>query len=95
MTGMINGSPTEEELRNRITNQLSWRGPNDAVALLWHGYLSGLQEWGVIEIDVCERLRELLPRVGNREIAEQFLDEKLTAEQEREMEDFLQGGARI
>jgi hypothetical protein len=32
---MITSYPTEEEeLRNRITNQLGWRGPTDTVALL-------------------------------------------------------------
>jgi hypothetical protein len=30
---MITSYPTEEELRNRITNQLGWRGPTDTFAL--------------------------------------------------------------
>jgi hypothetical protein len=43
MTAMINGYPTEEELRNRITRQLGWR-ETETVALIWHGYLNGLLE---------------------------------------------------
>lgn len=43
MAAMINGYPAEEDLRNRIVRQLSWRGA-DAVALIWHGYLNGLLE---------------------------------------------------
>ena len=87
MAGMINGYPTEEELRNRITNQLARRGPSNPVALIWHGYLSALLEWGVIEVNVFARLTELLPKVGSKELYELLLDEKLSDEQEHEIED--------
>ena len=86
---MINGYPTEEELRNRITRQLGWRGATDAVALIWQGYLTALLEWGLIQVDVCDRLTALLPRVGNKELQEQVLDEPLSPEQEREMDEYL------
>jgi len=87
---MINGYPTEEELRNRIIRQIKWRGSTDPVALIWHGYLTALLEWGIVEVDVCDRLTALLPIVGSKELHEQALDEPLTPEQEREMEEFLQ-----
>lgn len=61
---MINGYPTEEELRNRITRQLEWRGSSDAVALIWRGYLAALSAWGVIEVHVFDRLSALLPDIG-------------------------------
>ena len=86
---MINGYPTEEELRNRITRQLKWRGTGDAVALIWHGYLAGLMEWGLIEVHVFDRLKTLLPQIGNKELSELFADEPLSAEQELEIENFL------
>ena len=88
MTAMINGYPTEEELRNRIVRQLSWRG-TDTVALIWHGYLSGLLEWGLIEIDVHDRLLKLLPKVGSKELYELFSDEPITPEQEAEIDEYL------
>ncbi len=86
---MITGYPTEEELRNRIFNQLNWRGPTDTVALIWHGYLGALLEWGLIEVQVFDRLSALLPKIGNKELYEMFADEPLSAEQEREVDEFL------
>lgn len=86
---MINGYPTEEELRDRITRQLEWRGKSDTVALIWHGYLSGLVEWGLLEFNTYERLTDLLPMVGDKEIAELFAGERLTIEQEKEIEEYL------
>jgi len=74
---MINGYPTEEELRDRIANQLSWRGATDTVALIWHGYLTALLEWGLLDVDAGSRLTALLPKVGNQELCEQALDEPL------------------
>jgi|GEM_PF-1077417 len=83
---MINGYPTEEELRNRITRQLEWRGSTDEVVLIWHGYLAALLEWGVIEVHVFKSLSALLPQVGNKELSELFADEPLSAGQELEIE---------
>jgi hypothetical protein len=88
MTALINGYPTEEELRNRIVRQLGWRN-TDAVALIWHGYLGGLLEWGLIDVNVHDRLVKLLPMVGNKELCEQSLDEPLTPEQEAEIDEYL------
>ncbi len=87
---MINGYPTEEELRNRIARQLEWRNSSDTVALIWHGYLTGLVEWGLIEIPVFDRLTALLPQVGNKELCELSTGVPLTSEQEREIDEFLQ-----
>lgn len=90
MTAMINGYPTEEELRNRITRQLAWRN-TEVVALLWRGYLSGLLEWGLIEVHVHDRLDKLLPKVGAKELCEMAEDEPLSLEREQEIEDYLRG----
>jgi hypothetical protein len=88
MIAKINGYPTEEELRNRIARQLSWRG-TDTVALLWHGYLNGLVEWGLIELSVYDRLCKLFPvGLGAKEIYEQFSDEPLSSEQEAEIDEY-------
>ncbi|NSX12965.1 hypothetical protein HTY52_02575 [Cupriavidus taiwanensis] len=83
---MINGYPTEEELRDRIIRQLEWRGSSDVVALIWHGYLAALLEWGVIELPVFERLFALLPEAGGEELVELSLDEPISPEQERDVE---------
>ncbi len=90
---MINNYPTEEELRNRITRQLEWRGTSDATVLVWHGYLAGLLEWGLIEVHVYDRLMALLPQVGNKELSELFSDEPLSAEQELEIDEFMKQGS--
>lgn len=87
MTAMINGYPTEEELRNRISRQISWRGPTDTVALIWRGYLSALLEWGAIENNVYARLMSLLPTVGVKELVELFADEPLNSERERQIDE--------
>ncbi|WP_454726961.1 MULTISPECIES: hypothetical protein [Cupriavidus] len=89
MKAMINGYPTESELRERIQRQLARRGATETVALIWHGYLSGLLEWGLIEIDVFGRLCALLPEVGGKEIVELSMDESITPELEREIENSM------
>jgi hypothetical protein len=86
---MINELPTEEELRNRILHQLDWRGPTDTVALIWHGYLAALLEWGRIEVNVHARLLSLLPRVGVKELDELFSGEPLSPEREAEIDEYL------
>lgn len=85
---MINGYPTEEELRNRMMRQLSWRNSSDTATLLWRGYLSGLFEWGLLELSVYERLLGLLSKIGSAEQSELFADEPLSKEQEREIQNF-------
>jgi hypothetical protein len=88
---MINGYPTEEELRNRIIRQLGWRN-TDSVALLWRGYLNGLLEWGLLELDVHDRLVALLPNLGRKEIYEMAMDEPISPEMEREIDSNAAGG---
>ncbi|WDD93022.1 hypothetical protein Bsp3421_003067 [Burkholderia sp. FERM BP-3421] len=92
MTAMINGYPKESELHDRIERQLAWRGATDTVALIWHGYLSGLLEWGLIEIDVFDRLCALLPNVGCKELVELSMDEPMTPELEREINESMRKG---
>jgi hypothetical protein len=86
---MINGYPTEEELHNRITRQLGWRNSSNTVTLIWHGYLTALLEWGVIEVHIFDRLNALLPKIGNAELYELSSDEPLTIEQKKEIDHFL------
>ncbi|WP_198342917.1 hypothetical protein [Burkholderia ubonensis] len=87
MIGMANGCTTELELRERIERQISRRGTTDAVVLIWHGYLTGLFEWGVIELDVFERLSALLPTIGRVELVELSLEESITHELKREIDE--------
>lgn len=86
---MINGYPTEEELRNRITRHLRWRGASDTVVLIWRGYLAGLVEWGLIEVHVYDRLKTLLPQIGSKELDELLAGEPLSLEREKEIDEFL------
>jgi hypothetical protein len=86
---MINGYPTEEELRNRITRQIEWRGSTNTVTLIWHGYLAALLEWGVIEVYAFKNLSSLLPDIGYKELQELFLDEPNSPERERELDEFV------
>lgn len=86
---MIHSYPTEEELRDRIESQLGRRGPTDAVALIWRGYLSGLLEWGLIEVDMFDRLCKLIPKVGHKELFEMCTGESLSPELEREIEESI------
>jgi hypothetical protein len=88
---MICGYPTEEELRNRIRRQLQWHGSTDTVALIWHGYLAALLEWGVIDIQIYDRLISLLPSIGYKELDELFADEPISPEREKELDDFVFG----
>ncbi|MGJ7615633.1 MULTISPECIES: hypothetical protein [unclassified Variovorax] len=85
---MINGYPTREELENRIVRQLNWHEESDEVALLWRGYLSGLLEWGVIEVSIYDALIKLLPAIGVVELHELFADEPITPDQNRELSNY-------
>ncbi|EQA90139.1 hypothetical protein M218_05370 [Burkholderia pseudomallei MSHR338] len=42
-------------------------------------------EWGVIELDVFDRLSALLPAIGHLELVELSIDEQATLELEREI----------
>ena len=86
---MINGYPTEDELRQRIERQVSWRGATDNVSLIWRGYLAALIEWGLVDPAVHGRLVKLLPAVGVKELDEVFSGERITPEREREIDEYL------
>ncbi|MGT2512642.1 hypothetical protein [Cupriavidus basilensis] len=77
-------------MRSRIARQMVWRGSTDKVALIWHGYLGALLEWGVIEVHVFKSLSALLPRVGSKELDELFADESIAPERELEIDEFVQ-----
>lgn len=87
--------PSEDELRNRIMRQLEWRDSSSTAALIWHGYLSALLEWGVLELRVFDQLTALLPRVGLKELHELFLDEPISPERELEIDEYLQRQSSI
>lgn len=73
-------APTEQELSDRILRQQSWAENKYAASLVWKGYLAGLYEWRVIDLDAYTRLEKLLPTDGNVEISELFGGEPLSAE---------------
>lgn len=81
--------PTEDELRDRITRQVAWRGPTDTVVLLWRGYLAGIFEWGLIDLAVFGRLTALLPPKGNKELDELFGGEPNTPVRDKEIDEYL------
>ncbi|WP_206431181.1 hypothetical protein [Sphingomonas sp. ABOLE] len=84
MNLMMENCPTEEEIKNRIVRQLNWRN-TESVSLIWQGYLAALLEWGLIEVQVYDRLSILVRGVGEKEIHELFLDEPISAEYESEI----------
>jgi hypothetical protein len=65
--------PTLAEFLIRIPRHLQHRQNNDAVNLLWHGYLAGLMEWGLLAPDDYHQLREQLREIGEDERREIFL----------------------
>ena len=81
--------PEEEALAARIRNQISWRGPTDTVALIWHGYLTALLEWGLIDVSVFDRLVKYLPKKGLKELHEMCLDEPIKPEYEKEIDGYM------
>ncbi|WP_234195268.1 hypothetical protein [Pseudacidovorax sp. NFM-22] len=85
---MINGYPSQEELKNRMERQLSWRPGSLLVSAIWTGYLGALFEWGLIELKVYSELMKLvisedaeLDFVGY----ELFSDEPVTEEQKEDV----------
>lgn len=77
--------PREIDLYNRIVGQLE-RSGGDSVALLWKGYLAGLFEWGLIDFDVYSRLVDVIPAVGDKDLAELFADDSISSEELQEIE---------
>ena len=70
MTVMI---PEKDELRYRIVDHLRARPDNPTVSAVWYGYLAGLLEWGVLEINDHAELVELLSDCGIEETNEASL----------------------
>jgi hypothetical protein len=54
------------EIELRIQNELKTFQGNlpERYALAWHGYLAGLMEWGVIELEHYKHLQILLPPIA-------------------------------
>jgi len=80
--------PTEEELTNRLLKNLEWRNRSLETSLLWQGYLGALLEWGLLEIEVFDRLRAHIPAVGLKEIYELAIGEPIPPDQEREIDEY-------
>lgn len=78
------GTPSESELETRIEQHMSW-GNTEVTALIWLGYLNALLEWGLIDVDCHERLANLLPDVGRKELVEMMLGSPLSVEQQAEI----------
>lgn len=85
MTTLPCGMPTESELKTRIEEHMSWSN-TQTTALIWLGYLGALLEWGLIDVGSHERLQNLLPTVGRKELVEMMLGSPLSAEQQAELE---------
>lgn len=78
--------PTEAELKKRISMHQSWARDKYAAALIWKGYVAGLFEWGLIDVDAYYRLDDLLGVGGEVELSEVFGGEPLNDEQRKEVE---------
>jgi hypothetical protein len=67
--------PTFDELKNRIERDLiHFRGPlPERVALVWHGYLAALLEWGLLSVVEHERLAKLLPMIEDNPVTSVLL----------------------
>lgn len=65
--------PDKAELRSRILEHLQARPDSPTVAAVWHGYLAGLVEWGVLESQDHVELLKLLPPHGKVETNEVLL----------------------
>lgn len=66
---MIQQTPSEEELKNRITQHLEAMPGNNGVIIAWLGYLFALVEWGAMDINAHRRLVQLLPPdIGSKEM---------------------------
>jgi hypothetical protein len=80
--------PTEAELRDRILRQQGWAQDKYTATLIWKGYLAGLFEWSLIDLEVYTRLAKLLSTDGNVEISELFGDEPLSDERRKAVESY-------
>jgi hypothetical protein len=54
------------QLEYRIQEDLRAFGGNmpERFALAWHGYMAGLYEWDVIDLNTYSKLLSLLPKIG-------------------------------
>ena len=62
--------PTLQELERRLKEHLSIKQGNEKVVMIWRGYLAGLLEFGTINIDVYDKVTDLLPELGFQELEE-------------------------
>ena len=83
----FNGYPQESDLERRIRSHFDWRGATETVSLLWQGYLSGLLEYGLLDINAYNRLMDILPNCGSKDHYILLGDEPLSPEVELEIEE--------
>jgi hypothetical protein len=67
--------PTLEEMRTRLQEEIQHFGGvmPERVALVWHGYLAALIEWGLITINEHAQLTEMLPKIPDNPVMAVFL----------------------
>jgi hypothetical protein len=73
----MNEKPQLEELQGRIQEEISYyKGAlPERVALVWHGYIAALLEWGLISVSDHERLCNLLPSIKDNPVVPIMLGE--------------------
>ena len=64
-----------KQLKIRIQNELSYFNNNlpERFSLAWHGYLTGLAEWKVINRDSYDNLIKMLPKISEPDPIETIL----------------------
>lgn len=78
--------PTEAELKKRMLQHQGWARDKYAATLIWKGYVAGLFEWGLIDVEAYSRLDDLLPVGGEVELSEVFGGQPLSEDERRKVE---------
>ena len=69
--------PTKNEMLNRIIKHRSYRDDSDIVNLLWKGYLTALNEWGLLSDEDYEDVVRRLKHIGAKELEEPLFPSEL------------------
>ena len=66
-----------DRLSERINKEINFYGGElpDDVALAWDGYLSGIFEWDIIDLNDYDNLIKLLPRPSKNPVYSIFMGE--------------------
>lgn len=63
----------EEEIKSRMVQHIQAYPGNEIVAAVWQGYIAGLLEWGLLNVEGHSRLVDLLPQAGRHEASAALL----------------------